>query len=165
MKVAEREEEVDLFSLLAGTRDMLAVQANARGLWLTLHITPRVPQFITSDSRSLEQILVNLAGNALKFTQAGHVTIFADAVETAPGRIKLRIEVSDTGIGIAPEAQARIFESFTQADETIIDRSAAAVSASPSSSSSSKPRAARSASKAVSARAARSGSNSNALSE
>ncbi len=122
LKVAEREEEVDLFSLLAGTRDMLAVQANARGLWLTLHITPRVPQFITSDSRSLEQILVNLAGNALKFTQAGHVTIFADAVETAPGRIKLRIEVSDTGIGIAPEAQARIFESFTQADETIIDR-------------------------------------------
>ncbi|WP_020174163.1 ATP-binding protein [Methyloferula stellata] len=121
-KSPEREEEVDLFSLLASTRDMLAVQANARGLWLTLHITPRVPQFVTSDSRGLEQILVNLTGNALKFTQAGHVTIFADAIEMAPGRVKLRIEVSDTGIGIAPEAQARIFESFTQADETIIDR-------------------------------------------
>ncbi len=121
-KAAEKRDDVDLFSLLANTRDMLAVQANARGLWLALHITPRTPQFIVGDRRSLEEILVNLIGNALKFTEAGHVAIFVDASETVPGEIKLRIEVSDTGIGIAIEAQAKIFESFTQADETIIDR-------------------------------------------
>jgi two-component system sensor histidine kinase RpfC len=121
-KSPEKQEEFDLFSLLASTRDMLAFQANARGLWLALHVTTRTPQFIISDRRSLEEILVNLIGNALKFTETGSVSVFVDAVETTPGCIKLRIEVSDTGIGIAPEAQAKIFESFTQADETIIDR-------------------------------------------
>ncbi len=117
-----RQEDTDLFALLASTRDMFVVQTQARGLWLTLHITPRTPQFVIGDPRCVEEVLVNLVGNALKFTEAGYVSIFADAVESAAGKIKLRIEVSDTGIGIAPEAQARIFESFTQADETIIDR-------------------------------------------
>jgi len=121
-KTSVRAEDVDLFALCARTQDMLIVQANARGLWLALHITPRTPQFIVSDPRHLEEILVNLTGNALKFTQDGYVCIFVDAVETTNNAIKLRVEVSDTGIGISPEAQSRIFESFTQADETIIDR-------------------------------------------
>jgi two-component system sensor histidine kinase RpfC len=121
-RTPDRVEDIDLFALLATTRDMLAIQAHPRGLWLTLHITPRTPQFILSDRRSFEEILVNLTGNALKFTTKGHVAIFADAVEADAEKIKLRIEVSDTGIGIAPDAQKRIFDVFTQADATIIDR-------------------------------------------
>jgi two-component system sensor histidine kinase RpfC len=73
------------------------------------------------DKRHIEEILINLGGNAVKFTEQGSVTIAVDAT-THDDEIRLRCEVSDTGIGIAPEAQARIFESFTQADDTIMDR-------------------------------------------
>src|SRR5690606_4742784 len=59
---------------------------------------------------------------AVKFTSEGHVNIAADAFRLDDRRFRLRVEVSDTGIGIQPEAQQRIFESFTQADETIVDR-------------------------------------------
>jgi two-component system sensor histidine kinase RpfC len=65
---------------------------------------------------------LNLAGNAVKFTPSGYVVIAADAVSEADGQIRMRFEVSDTGIGISPAAQQRIFESFVQADDTIMDR-------------------------------------------
>ena len=73
---------------------------------------------MVSDRHHLTEILVNLIGNALKFTERGEVMLSFDLVE-GPA---LRIEVADTGIGLAPEARSRIFESFTQADETILDR-------------------------------------------
>jgi two-component system sensor histidine kinase RpfC len=72
--------------------------------------------------RHFEEVLINLTGNAVKFTTKGYVLIEARVVDENEQDMRLRIEVRDTGIGIAPEAQARIFESFTQADETIIDR-------------------------------------------
>ncbi len=121
-KAPVRIENIDLFALLANTRDMLAIQAHTRGLWLTLHVTPRTPQFVLGELRCFEETLVNLTGNALKFTSEGYVGVFVDAIETSAEKVKFRIEVTDTGIGIAPAAQKRIFESFTQADETIIDR-------------------------------------------
>lgn len=112
----------DLLAMLSQIRAMLAVQAGAKGLRLALHVTPRTPRHVVGDLRHLEEVLVNLASNAVKFTQAGHVVIGVDAVAVRGDRTRLRFEVTDTGIGIAPEAQERIFESFTQADDTIIDR-------------------------------------------
>ena len=115
--------EVDLHALLRDIRAMLSIQARTNGIRLALHIDPNLPRSIIGSYRHFEEVLINLTGNAVKFTQQGYVLIRASVVSQKEGEpLRLRFEVADTGIGIAPEAQARIFESFTQADETIIDR-------------------------------------------
>ena len=101
---------------------MLSVQLGEKDLRLNLHITPRTPRYIKGDLHAFEGTLINLVGNAVKFTSQGYVTIAADVIDRQGGNFVLRIEVSDTGIGISAEAQTRIFESFTQADATIVDR-------------------------------------------
>ncbi len=121
-RIATQDVEFDLFALLADVQSILAVQAHAKSVRLALHVTTRTPRRVTADRRHLEEILVNLGGNAVKFTERGSVVIAVDAVGPGACGTRLRCEVTDTGIGIAPEAQSRIFESFTQADETIIDR-------------------------------------------
>jgi len=70
----------------------------------------------------IRQILLNLLSNAIKFTEKGEVCLRAEQIRETPKSVVLRIEVSDTGIGIPPEAQARIFERFTQADDSITRR-------------------------------------------
>ena len=114
--------EFDVYASLDNVRRMLAVQLGEKKLRLSLHITPRTPRYLKGDLHALEGPLVNLVGNAVKFTSDGFVTIAADAIEGVGGKYRSGFEVSDTGIGISPEAQTRIFESFTQADETIVDR-------------------------------------------
>lgn len=116
-----KSEPVDLALFLRDIREVVGVAAFAKGLRVALHVSPRTPRLIATDRRHLEEIFTNLAGNAVKFTAAGHVGIRVDAVPVGSA-LRLHIEVSDTGIGIAEEARARIFESFTQADGTIIDR-------------------------------------------
>jgi two-component system sensor histidine kinase RpfC len=111
-----------LHEMLHDIRDMLNVQAQAKGIELALHLDPHLPQHVQGSMRHFEEVLINLVGNAVKFTSHGSVRIEARVVEETDAAMRLRLEVTDTGIGIAPEAQARIFESFTQADETIIDR-------------------------------------------
>lgn len=120
-KMPTRVVDFDLHDLLAAARGMLTAQAREKGLRLALHVTPRTPWLLRGESRHLRDVLVNLLGNAVKFTEAGGVAIAVDMVDHADGKARLRFEVSDTGIGIAPEARSRIFESFTQADETIIN--------------------------------------------
>src|SRR5262249_54969720 len=120
-RIASNLNDFDLHALLMHVRAILSVQAQAKSIRFAVHATGRTPRFIKADKRHLEEMLVNLGGNAVKFTERGHVVIAVDAVEHT-GIMRLRCEVSDTGIGIAPEAQSRIFDSFTQADETIIDR-------------------------------------------
>lgn len=117
-----RPEEFDLPALLEEVRRMLLAQAREKGLDLAVHVTPRLPARILCDRAHLRDILLNLAGNAVKFTEAGGVAIAADAVEPAPGLLRLRFEVTDTGIGIRPEALGRIFERFSQADASIASR-------------------------------------------
>jgi two-component system sensor histidine kinase RpfC len=115
--------EFDLHSLLRDIRSMLSVQARAKGIRLALHIDPDLPRHVLGSTRHFEEVLINLAGNAIKFTSHGYVLIEAKLLQSElAGSHRMRFEVTDTGIGIAPDAQARIFESFTQADETIIDR-------------------------------------------
>lgn len=114
--------EFDLVQLMAELRAMFASQARAKGIRLSMHLTLRTPQHLRADPMHIREVLQNLVGNAVKFTESGSVVIAADAVEREDGRIRLRFEVTDTGIGIAPEAAGRIFESFTQADPTIVNR-------------------------------------------
>lgn len=136
-RMPERNVPFDLLELLTGVRRMLAVEAGAKGVRLALHVTPRTPFRLEGDPSQLQEILLNVAGNAVKFTGRGSVTITVDAEGVADdgkaegGRtddgtgerqVRLRFEVIDTGIGIAPEAQKRIFENFSQADESIVRR-------------------------------------------
>ncbi|MDB5396181.1 MAG: sensor histidine kinase [Rhodospirillales bacterium] len=116
------EVDFDLAAMLADVRGMVTAQARAKNLRLGLHITTRTPLNLRGDQRHLHEILMNLAGNAVKFTDSGSVTLSVDATPLSSTRLRLRFEVSDTGVGIAEDAVGRIFNSFTQADETIIDR-------------------------------------------
>ncbi len=115
-------EEFDLVPLMGELRAMFSSQAREKALRLSTHLTLRSPTRLRGDPLHLKEVLQNLVGNALKFTEAGSVVIAADAVEQPQGGVLLRFEVTDTGIGIAPDAMGRIFESFTQADQTIISR-------------------------------------------
>ncbi len=117
-----RVDNVDILAFAADLRDMLAVQAQSKELRLCLHVGSSVPRFAGFNPRHVEEILVNLAGNAIKFTERGFVMVCISAAALDDHSIRLRFEVADTGIGIAPDATERIFDRFTQADETIIDR-------------------------------------------
>ncbi|MGF9757501.1 ATP-binding protein [Microvirga sp. 0TCS3.31] len=113
--------DFDLLEVLSTTRAMVLTQAQQKGLLTTIHIAPQTPLQLHGPKHQLEEILLNLLSNAVKFTERGYVTLAAHPV-TENGRSFVRFIVSDTGIGIAPQAIGRIFDSFTQADETIINR-------------------------------------------
>ncbi|WP_349369984.1 ATP-binding protein [Salinarimonas sp.] len=112
----------DLHGLLQDTTALVRAQARAKGLDLLLHVDAATPWRLSGNRRHFEEVLLNLLGNAVKFTESGHVAVSCEGVREENGQVLLRVGVSDTGIGIAPEARARIFDSFAQADETIINR-------------------------------------------
>lgn len=95
---------------------LFSEQAHAKGLELACLIHADVPPTVRGDPLRVRQILSNLVSNAVKFTNQGEVVVTADLIEQAAESVTLRCTVRDTGIGIAPEAQARIFEAFIQAD-------------------------------------------------
>ncbi len=105
--------EFALREIIEETIEILVLRARAKGLELRCEIDPAVPAAVRGDPVRLRQVLINLAGNAIKFTEAGEVVVRVAAL-AADG--SLRFEVSDTGIGIAAEAQSQIFSAFTQAD-------------------------------------------------
>ena len=121
-QMPDQSVDFDLHSVMGQVRSMLSAQAKEKGVRLSLHVTPQTPRMLHGNSRALHDILTNLAANAVKFTGHGNIVIAAHALEQKDGTARLRFEVSDTGIGIAPAAIGKIFESFTQADESIIDR-------------------------------------------
>jgi len=100
------------------TRKTLSVRADERGLPLCYEIASDAPDHLAGDSLRLRQVLVNLVGNAIKFTPQGKVTVRASVLEKTAGECVLEFAVSDTGIGIAAEDQERIFAPFTQADSS-----------------------------------------------
>jgi len=114
--VLVEETPCDLRQLVMSTTGMLAPQARERGLYLEAHIDPQVPQEVLGDPHHLRQVLINLIGNAVKFTDRGGVEVRLTCTGERSESTTVRFEVIDTGIGIAPEVQARVFESFTQAD-------------------------------------------------
>jgi len=100
--------------------DLLRPQAEGKGLALSVHIGPSVPEAVLTDPTPLRQILFNLVGNAIKFTASGQVGVRAQrGAELPDGRFMLEFEVEDTGIGIAPEIIPTLFRHFTQADGSI----------------------------------------------
>ncbi len=115
------EEDFDLHRTVNGTVAMMAAQAHAKHLALGVHIAPQTPFHLHGDVRHLRQILINLLGNAIKFTERGRVDVYVHPVGDGQPR-RLRFEIVDTGIGMTEDAQARIFDSFTQADPTITRR-------------------------------------------
>lgn len=112
-------KELDLYELLETTTVTLASKAHKKGLELLCHIEPGVPQGIVGDPVRLRQVLVNLIGNAIKFTEEGQVVVRVRELERRNGETVLEFSVADTGIGIPKDKQQRIFESFTQADAFI----------------------------------------------
>ena len=105
--------EFGLREIVEETIDILGVRARAKGLELKCVIESSVPAAVLGDPVRLRQVLVNLAGNAIKFTESGDVTVRVRAVDPHG---QLRFEVTDTGIGISEEAQTQIFSAFSQAD-------------------------------------------------
>jgi len=103
----------DLAQLLIDLKYVVAESARQKGLLLSMTIAPGVPRRVVLDGRHLRQVLLNLLGNAVKFTAQGEVRLAIEAVDDA----RLHFEVQDTGIGIAPEALTRIFEAFSQTRE------------------------------------------------
>ncbi len=106
----------NLYSLLENTIGEFIVPAREKGLDISLNIDNGVPAFIKGDPFRLQQVLVNLTGNAIKFTEEGEVRVRVETVELTDDPIRLKFTVSDTGIGIPAEKKDLLFHSFSQAD-------------------------------------------------
>jgi signal transduction histidine kinase/CheY-like chemotaxis protein len=100
----------------AETLKLLAFRAQQKGLELTCDVRPEVPEEIVADPTRLRQILINLVGNAIKFTERGEVGIEVAVESQTEDQARLRFTVRDTGVGIAPDKQRLVFEAFSQAD-------------------------------------------------
>jgi Signal transduction histidine kinase len=125
IEAGEMQLETLLFApaqVLDAVRALVQPQADAKGLALRLDVAPELPARVMGDPLRLKQILINLAGNAVKFTPAGTVTLSARLNGRDGRQVSLRFDVVDTGIGITPEAQAHIFDAFTQADSSTTRR-------------------------------------------
>jgi PAS domain S-box-containing protein len=96
--------------------EMLAEAAQSKGIELACLVAEDVPTNLRGDPGRLRQILINLVGNAIKFTKKGEVVVRAALAEDGPDHVVVRFDVTDTGIGIPPEARARLFQSFSQVD-------------------------------------------------
>ncbi|MCX5818545.1 MAG: ATP-binding protein [Deltaproteobacteria bacterium] len=110
------ETELDLRRLVGEVIDFFGGQARGKGIELTCHIDAGAPSVLRGDPVRLRQILVNLLGNAVKFTERGEVTVRVSAEDQDVRSVLLRFEVRDTGMGISPEALPRIFHAFSQED-------------------------------------------------
>jgi signal transduction histidine kinase/ligand-binding sensor domain-containing protein/CheY-like chemotaxis protein/HPt (histidine-containing phosphotransfer) domain-containing protein len=114
--------ECDLIELVEQTVEMLAARAATKGIELLCDTPPLPLPRLLVDAVRLRQVLVNLGGNAVKFTERGEVTLRVRTLSAAGSNLQLRLEVTDTGVGIAPQSQARIFEEFAQEDVSITRR-------------------------------------------
>ena len=115
-KLVLEAHNFNLRDLVEETAGMLAERAHSKGLELTPVLPIDLPVELQGDSNRLRQILVNLLGNAIKFTDRGEVVVRVDVLAQTGDEVHLRFEITDTGIGIAPKIQAGIFDVFSQAD-------------------------------------------------
>jgi signal transduction histidine kinase len=110
--------EFEPLNLIESVLDLLAPKANLKDLTLASYVASDVPPMLLGDPGRLRQILINLAGNALKFTTLGAITVEATVASRDDDRLVLQFDVVDSGIGISAEVQARLFDRFTQADSS-----------------------------------------------
>ena len=112
----------DLRECIGDTMKTLGLKAHGKGLELAFRVDPAVPRYVIGDAGRIRQILINLVGNAIKFTEHGEVYIDAEVKELTEGEMVLSISVSDTGVGIPPERCEAIFQEFEQADTSVTRR-------------------------------------------
>ena len=117
-RLALEDIEFDLRDEVGTAVQTLAMHAASKDIELVCHIPADVPERLIGDPRRLRQVVINLVGNAVKFTEEGEVEVGVAVEEDLPDAAGLRLWVRDTGIGIAPEKQARIFDSFSQVDSS-----------------------------------------------
>ena len=115
-KLDFEELDLDLQSTVEGAIELLAEKATAKGLDLACHVLEDVPRQLRGDPGRLRQILVNLVGNAIKFTHAGRVLVHVARLQETAGDAQLCFQVSDTGIGLGEDAIRNLFQAFVQAD-------------------------------------------------
>jgi PAS domain S-box-containing protein len=115
-------QEFDLHATVTETTQAMDVRAFQKRLVLLHHISPDIPQRLLGDEGRLRQILINLIGNAIKFTHKGGVTIEVDVESATADLITLHFKINDTGIGIARHMHENIFEAFTQAEASTTRR-------------------------------------------
>ncbi len=116
-KMAFEQTEFDLPVLIQNTMEIFKVRADEKNIFLRSNIDKTIPKSLTGDSTRLSQILNNLIGNAIKFTDEGTITITVRLLHHKTEKVELLFAVSDTGIGISPEKINSIFEDFSQAEE------------------------------------------------
>jgi two-component system sensor histidine kinase/response regulator len=116
------EADFSLRTVLNQTLRALALRAHKKGMELACQVEQDVPDGLVGDGNRLRQVLLNLIGNAIKFTEAGEVIVRVRAQETDHEAVVIDFEIADTGIGIAPEKQQKIFQAFEQADSSTTRR-------------------------------------------
>ncbi len=118
-RVEIEAKPVALREFVTGVANLLVPQARRKGLELVTSIAPEMPDRVMIDPLRVRQILVNLIGNAIKFTETGRVTLDLRVVDARPESVEVMFSVADTGIGIPEEKRESIFEAFNQADNSI----------------------------------------------
>jgi len=121
-KLSLEQRPFDLHEVLDRLAGLLNLRAGEKGLELLFAVPPEVPQVLVGDSLRLGQVLTNLVGNAIKFTDTGQVLVKVQRLAQDEHEAELQFSVIDSGIGMSAEQQARLFESFTQADSSTTRR-------------------------------------------
>ena len=111
-------EKCDIHDLGSQAADVITYQTQSKGIEMLLNISPGLPRFIWADSARLKQVLINLLGNASKFTERGEIELKIEALFSVANQTTMRFSVRDTGIGIKPDKQEKIFEAFSQEDSS-----------------------------------------------
>ncbi|MBA5604876.1 response regulator [Duganella sp. FT3S] len=111
-------ERVDFFleDVMGNIADLSMMRAQEKGLELLFDVAPDVPHALVGDPLRFGQVLINLTNNAIKFTERGEIVVTIRVLERSAEQVTLRVDVRDTGPGLSPEQQARLFQAFTQAD-------------------------------------------------
>ena len=118
-KIVIEQTDFVMSELINSIKDILLFKAEEKGLDFRVSVDEHIPVRLTGDPTRINQVLINLAGNAIKFTEKGHVSLDVSIEKKEDHRFGLRFEVADTGIGISPDYVETIFESFTQAGTDI----------------------------------------------
>ena len=115
-KVELESVPLQIHPLLQSVADLLQTKAEEKGLSIFLDVHPDIPEILYGDVSRLRQVLINLIGNAIKFTEKGHIHITVESVGQSISQTQLYFQIRDTGIGIQPEQMTRLFQPFMQAD-------------------------------------------------
>jgi signal transduction histidine kinase/CheY-like chemotaxis protein len=118
-KYEVRQDDFEVTQLVQDATELLSPKAHAKGLELVVRSAEDVPEFVRGDSDRLKQVIINLLGNAIKFTEQGHIELRVSVDSLTPAQIVLRFMIVDTGVGIRPEDQARLFGVFSQVDGSL----------------------------------------------